>query len=191
MSINAQARKERLDTALAYVRHNYSVIPIRCDGSKAPDGLVLPSVLDPREGKEKPSWNPFRERYPTPQELWAWFGESDHGIGIVCGRLSGNLEVLDFDDLDTYLVWHRLVEAERPGAIGRYPRVRTPRGVHVYCHLPYTPPGNRNLALAEGGKKALIQTRGEGGYVLAPGCPPAAHPDGGVYVWETALAACA
>jgi len=36
-------------------------------------------------------------------------------------------------------------------------------------------------ANADGRPEVLIETRGEGGYVLAPGCPPECHPSGKPY----------
>ncbi|RPI29821.1 MAG: hypothetical protein EHM61_00315 [Acidobacteria bacterium] len=44
--------------------------------------------------------------------------------------------------------------------------------------------GNQRLAFrraSEDAAKVLIETRGEGGYVIAPGSPPACHPSGKSY----------
>ena len=155
-----------LDYARGYVAAGYSVIPVRPDGSKAP------AVAH---------WKEYQSHRPDDRELVLWFGRGVNGIAIICGAVSGNLEVLDFDDAPTFEEWARLVEAEAPGLLDRFPRVATPSGgTHLYCRLPGPPPGNRKLALAEDGR-VLIETRGEGGYVLAPGCPPACHPQDGGY----------
>jgi hypothetical protein len=62
-----------------------------------------------------------------------------------------------------------------PGFLDRLPCVLTPKqGWHVYyrCQLIE---GNQKLAESRE-RKTLIETRGEGGYVVAPGSPLACHP---------------
>lgn len=156
-----------LEIARAYVSAGLCVLPIRGDGSKKPS---------------LPTWKEFQRRRPTPRELATWFHPgSPVGIAVVCGAVSGGLEVLDFDDGDVFLEWAALVGAEAPGLLPRLTQVRTPAGGrHVYYRCPGLVKGNRKLARTAAGK-ALIETRGEGGYVLAPGCPPCCHPTGGVY----------
>ena len=64
-----------------------SVIPIRSDGSKRP-ALA--------------SWKAYQQTPATDDDIDGWFESSGNGIGWVCGRVSGDLEVLDFDDRNTY-----------------------------------------------------------------------------------------
>ncbi len=81
---NAKSVKTVLQIAREYVANGLSIIPIKTDGSKSP------SI---------PSWKPFQERKPTDEELQTWFGNgSNNGIAIICGSVSGNIEVPDFDD---------------------------------------------------------------------------------------------
>ncbi len=149
-----------------------SVIPIRADGSKAPD---------------LPAWKPYQQRLATDAELEAWFANGHvAGIAVVCGAVSRNLEVMDFDDAVSYAEWRACVLAINPHALDGIPCVHTPSGgVHLYLFRVLAGP-NRKLAKTELGK-TLIEIRGEGGYVLAPGCPPACHSTGGEYVWERTL----
>lgn len=103
------------------------------------------------------------------------------GIGIVCGAISGNLEVLDFDREGLFGEWFarlRAINADiaekiKTGAV----MVSTPSGGgHLYYRSEEPPLGNSKLAQAaqpfvdRNGKKkvCLIETRGEGGYVVAP-----------------------
>lgn len=162
-----------LDCARRYLAAGFSVIPIKPDGSKSP--------------AEK--WKEFQKRLPTDQELSHWFGNGHaYGLAIVCGSVSGNLEVIDFDSKEAFELWSELVESECPGLLENIPRVRTPSGgVHVYLRRGGAVVGNRKLALDAAGR-VLIETRGQGGYVLAPGCPSSCHPDGKEYVWERPLA---
>jgi hypothetical protein len=155
-----------LEIARAYAAAGLSVLPIRADGSKAPACA---------------SWKPYQRRRATAGELASWFAGDGPGIAIVCGAVSGNLEVLDFDDPGAFLRWEEGLEEKAPGLLRTLPQVATPGGGrHVYYRLPGPPEGNRKL-LRGAGAKAFIETRGEGGYVLAPGSPPACHPTGGLY----------
>ena len=150
--------------ARAYVAAGLSVIPIKPDGSKRPPI----------------KWKEYQSRHADDQELQEWFAAGRHGIAVICGQVSGGLEVLDFDSADAWRVWSRLCEEEHPGLLARLPRVRTPAGgMHLYYRVD-EPGGNQKLAWDQDGLD-LIETRGEGGYVLAPGCPPACHPDGLLY----------
>lgn len=156
-----------LERAQRYLMAGLSVIPIKADGSKAPPI----------------AWKEYQRRTATEAELSRWFHDDAQGIAIVGGKVSGGLEILDFDDRPTYDAWSQLVEQQAPGLLALLPQVKTPSGgVHVYYRCAH-PPGNAKLAEALGdkGKYVLIETRGEGGYVLAPGCPAACHPDKGLY----------
>jgi putative DNA primase/helicase len=191
-----------LDAALAYVRAGLSVVPVAGDGSKRPDGRVLPRELDERAGREKATWAPYQQRLATEAELGRWFGNGDpRGVAVLGGAVSGNPECLDFDrDAETiFPQWCALVEAEALGLVARLSVARTPKpGYHVrYRVADFTVPGNTKLAAlsqadqAEEKRKAkeekrkaetcLIETRGSGGYALAPGCPAECHETGRLY----------
>ncbi len=157
-----------LEIARYYVGLGLSVIPIKPDGSKAP-------AVD--------TWKKFQKQIATDDDLKMWFSEDGLGIAILCGAISGHLEVLDFDDPQIYTRWSQLPELVADPRWQLLPRVRTPsQGVHVYGRLSKA--GKcRKLAKTETGK-TLIEIKAEGGYVLAPGCPLLCHPSNGEYVWE-------
>ncbi|MGH8069284.1 MAG: bifunctional DNA primase/polymerase [Candidatus Entotheonellia bacterium] len=166
---------EILAEAQRLVSAGLSIIPIKRDGSKAPDAQLLP--LDPDDPTHS-TWKPYQERRATEKELIYWFRKHKAGVGIVAGAISGNLEILDFDDTDLFPLWSDLVEELAPGLVQRLPLVETPRGGrHLYSRCA-TIQGNQKLAQRPGANdrpKTTIETRGEGGYVLAPGCPLACH----------------
>jgi len=141
-----------------------SVLPIKPDGSKAP-ALA--------------TWKPYQSRQPTSDEVHHWFRDRPLGLGIIGGSVSGSLEVLDFDAPETFAPWSMLVEDLAPGLPARLPQVQTPSGgQHLYYRCP-TNAGNLKLAqrlTSEGRPETLIETRGQGGYVIAPPSPPACHP---------------
>lgn len=163
-----------LDIAREYaLRARVSVLPIATDGTKGPATQYLPFDAD---GKR--TWKPFQCRIPDETQLRQLFGNGV-GIGIIGGKVSGNLEFIDFDQAGLYEQFAEQVEAIEPGLLVRLPKVRTPRpGVHVALRCE-TIEGNQKLAqewdAAEGKPKTLIETRGEGGYVVAPGSPLRCH----------------
>jgi P4 family phage/plasmid primase-like protien len=145
-----------------------SVIPVKRDGSKIP-------ALD--------TWSPYMERFATAEEIGQWFGRIPLGLGIVAGSISGNLEVLDFDDLELAAPWNELVEEECPGLTKRLVLIVTPRpGLSFWYRCEEPVAGNQKLARGlrpdDDGTirlKALIETRGEGGYAVAPHSPVEVH----------------
>ena len=140
-----------VEVAQRYLAASLCVLPIMADGSKRPLG----------------DWEQWQHKLPAPQEVAAWFAHCD-GYGVVCGRISGGLETLDFDDGALFAPWCTLVEVMAPGLVARLPRDETPRlGHHVYWRCAEIA-GNMKLARAQDGKKALIETRGEGGFIVVP-----------------------
>src|SRR5271154_2371022 len=100
--------------AKAYRDAGQSVIPIKRDGSKAP------SI----------SWKKFEKELATDADLLNWFGNGKGwGIGVLGGRVSGNLEHLDFDHdaADVFPQWCHLIEDERPDLIHKLSIRQTPR----------------------------------------------------------------
>ncbi len=169
--------------ARAYVKAGISVIPLVCDGSKAP---ALPTGAPQL----------YSQRLPTDDELSRWFGTyAKRGIGLKCGAVSGGLEVIDFD-------MHQLLEPVL-SLISRELRrqltiVETPGGWHLMYRCPAIK-GSKKLAMWEQaqslseqqgyregagliGKGVRIETRGEGGYVVGEGSSLDVHPSGLPYV---------
>lgn len=162
-----------LEIAFEYVGYGLSVLPIKTDGTKAPAAL---------------EWKEFQSRRPTAQEISSFFSR-DVGIGILGGKVSGNLEIIDFDVTeDGYLAfddWFRVLSDHSQRVVRTMPKVRTAGGgIHLYYRSSLVE-GNKKLAQtykrADGDEhakpkiKTIIETRGEGGYVVAPGSPPKTH----------------
>jgi Bifunctional DNA primase/polymerase, N-terminal len=193
-----------LEQALAYLHAEISVIPIARDGSKGPAVSLLPLVWDEREQKKKRKWEPYQGVRASEKTAKQWWDTAEPtGIAMIGGAISGNREVLDFDAEAEVLfpAWWNLVESETAGLAARCCVHQTPRqpcAYHVVFRcLEVLTPGNQKLAglspeeaeaekaLAKAeGRKAeltLIETRGEGGYILVPGCPAECHPSHGLY----------
>jgi hypothetical protein len=179
-----------LDAALSYLAAGISVIPIGLDGTKVPPWDVLPRVPDPEKPDSfKHSWKPYQERTATDDEVLKWWARPRPlGVALVCGRVSGGLECLDFDDKLTARRYLTELRRDEPGLFDRLSLEDTPAGAHVWYRCAEVGP-NSKLALpskrryAKAGKKykALIETRGEGGYAVVAGSPAEVHATGKPY----------
>lgn len=156
-----------LELALQYAESGLSIVPIRADGSK------MPAV----------QWKQFQSEIAGPDEIRRMFS-GKVGIAAICGRVSGNLEEIDFDSIDSYRTWYALVEQHAGRELlDKLVKIQTPRpGVAVVYRCDEIE-GNQKLArrLVASKPEVLIETRGEGGYFILPGSPPECHPSGRIY----------
>ncbi len=123
---------------------------------------ALPAV---RRGEHKrpalASWKLYQNRLPSGDEISGWFAEPaglDHGhddgrsMCLVCGSISGNLEMIDFDNWDggggeAFDAWRESVEAQKPGLLTRLVVETTPSGGrHVVYRCESSVSGNTKLA---------------------------------------------
>jgi len=163
--VKMNSRNEILHEAQRLVKSGLSIIPIRLDGSKAP---------------AVSQWKPYQRNIADPKVLNFWFDNGKHGLAVVAGKVSKNLEIIDFDDPDSFSNWQALVKAAGgEELLKKLPTVITPSGGnHVFYLCKDGVEGNRKLAQkkVKGRPEVLIETRGEGGYVLLPESPPECHP---------------
>ncbi|MCL4197688.1 MAG: DUF3987 domain-containing protein [Phycisphaerales bacterium] len=158
---------------------------------------VLPAR---REGNDKwpeVSWKKYQKQLPSPEQVTRWFKQPRDAMCIVCGIVSGNLEIIDFDfGGEAFEPWRRSVEAISPGLVDRLFLESTPSGGRHIAYRSQSPvSGNTKLAqrrievesaepVVIGSKEfvprqepsgqwvvviTLIETRGEGGLCL---CAP-------------------
>ena len=138
-----------------------SFIPIKIDGSKKPS-------LE--------TWKEYQTRRPSEDELTGWFGGGKtRGIGALAGAISGGLEIVDLDAPELRAELEALIEEHAPGLLQRLVIVETPKGGRHYWYRCEKIDGNLKLAQSAE-RQTLIETRGEGGYVLTPGSPARCHP---------------
>ena len=132
------------------------------------------SIIPITKGAKYPSvkWDIFQQRFATPSEYSAWSSP----IGCVCGKVSGGLVAIDFDDKGSrFLDWMNTITGiDQDLALNKLTVQRTPSGgFHVLYRCPESKIGNVKLARKSGsqpdGKIDLIETRGEGGQFL---CEP-------------------
>ncbi len=131
------------------------------------------SVLPAIRKEKRPAigrWKPYGGRLPTEEELSAWFAVSPDAVCILCGQVSGNLEILDFDAGGA--LWPAWEERVAPELLAKLVIERTPSGgAHAIYRCAARVCGNLKLAQRREGEKliTLIETRGEGGLFL---CAP-------------------
>jgi Bifunctional DNA primase/polymerase, N-terminal/Primase C terminal 1 (PriCT-1) len=123
-----------------------------------------------RSKKAAIEWKCYQLRLPNEKEVSDWKTNGTSNLAIVCGAVSGNLVVLDFDSHDKFLDYCALLQDKYNIDLFGFTRVvTTARGNHVYFRLP--------IAL-KSAKFPQLDVKSEGGYVMAP---PSIHPDGSEY----------
>ena len=148
------ARREVAEWAVRLRCAGFSVVPPREDGTKAPIG----------------NWKRYQAEPATDREFARWYGDCQrHGVGVVTGKASGNLEMLDFDHRATWEAYRELAHEMDLGDLldrveGGYSE-NTPKGVHLYWRCGTI---GRCGKLAKADKATtLIEIKAEGGYSIA------------------------
>lgn len=121
-----------------------------------------------REKTPLVEWGKYQKERASEEELKKWFsGDVGINLAVVCGRISDNLVVVDFDEPRAYKKMFSGIDRETLV-------VKTSRGMHVYIKTDY-PVTSFKIDIPGLGR---IDIKGEGGYVLAP---PSVHPSGKIY----------
>lgn len=102
-----------LDAARAAQTAGLCVIPAARDGTKAP-------------WPDAPRWAKYQRELPEADDLERWFGpEAYPGMGLVCGAVSGGLEMLEFEGRAVGEgLYDEFIETAR--AVGVWPVARAP-----------------------------------------------------------------
>jgi len=149
------------------------VITVHADGTKSPVG----------------SWKKWQTERPSRDTVTRWFKNGHPGLGVICGKVSGNLELLEFEGSavrdgtwDTFL--QRCDDEGLTPVIDRiiagYAEKSPSDGNHLLYRCDEIA-GNTKLARATI-KETLIETRGEGGFVVVAPSHGAVHTTG--VPWE-------
>ena len=170
------------------------ILAAACSASSA--GLcVVPPAEDGTKRPDCP-WDEFKRIRPTRDQLRAWFVTNRRaGLGLVCGRVSGGLECFEFDDRAAYDQFKDT--AQQTGLGDLVERIErgycedTPSGGVHWLYRTEVVSGNTKLARrpkaadekqGEGDRvKVLIETRGEGGFVIVAPSGGPVHPSGHPY----------
>jgi hypothetical protein len=142
---------ELRDAALRYAAEGFSVLPLRPNDKR-------PAIHE---------WKPLQKTPWTTREINEWWGEHpESNIGIITGEISG-VSVIDLDGP------HAPALLKAQGLSQPKTRtVKTPHGFHLY--VTYDPRLPQTAGILQAGdecdcsKKCSIDTRSNGGYVVAP-----------------------
>jgi hypothetical protein len=165
-----------LTTALRFLAEGISVVPVANDGSKRP-------AL---------SWQKYQEQLPTADELLLWFKHDVDGIGVITGKVSGNLEMLELEGRAVSQKMHLdIAEIANNSGLGElwqrlnagYVEITPSGGLHwLYRVIDGEIPGNTKLARKpgeNGGVDVFAETRSEGGFTITAPSGGLTHPNGG------------
>lgn len=142
-----------------YYGLGFSVIPL---GKNETNDLKRPSLAD---------WKRFQIKRPVKDEIKTWLSAGlFKSIGIIGGKVSGNLAIIDFDDEQIPAqIGLKLDKIVDKGHIV----VKTGKGYHIYCKDKLKV-STRKVA------PASMDLKAEGGYVVAP---PSMHENGSQYTF--------
>jgi len=157
------------NTALEALAAGLNPLPPKQDGSKAPDAS---------------EWGSYQHRMSTEAKVDAWYGNGRSGLGLVCGAISGGLEMFEFEGraVDAGVADAFIDAAERCDLSELVSRIaqgyteRTPSGgLHWFVRTD-TPTTTKLARNPE--RLPLIETKGEGGYAIVAPSSGSVHPTG-------------
>jgi hypothetical protein len=162
-------------TALAFAEAGVSVVPAAMNGTKAPIG----------------TWKQYQLHPASREQIDLWFSGSATGLGIITGKVSGNLEMVE---LEGRAVSEGCLDQirELAGSSGLqeiwqiisngYVEATPSGGIHFLWRIADEPvPGNLKLAQRPGEGDSLLvysETRGEGGFCITAPSHGLVHPSG-------------
>lgn len=147
------------EAAIHYSTQDFSVLP--CRGKK-------PGLLN---------WKHLQERRADLATINKW-DEAGllENVGIICGRVSNNLVVIDLDGRQAVEAF----SAQFPALLDTYTvQSGSGQGAHLYLYVDDLPPTTRVV----GGPGGNVELRADGCYVVAP---PSIHPSGNPYTISNA-----
>ena len=178
-----------LTIALRAAAAGISVLPPMMDGSKRP----MPYW---RDEQGKATWKPAQQHPADEAQIRRWYSDPRlTGLGCATGRVSGNLELFEFDDRAAYLAFVQAAEAAGLGTLvarieaGYHEETPKP-GVHwLYrcdeiggnVKLAARPKTAEEMTHLKDREQVLIETRGEGGFVITAPSNGKVHPSGKAY----------
>lgn len=196
-SQDPQGKGSIAEAARIWADAGFSVVPIRADGSKRP----------------AVEWKIFQRARANEETIAKWWhpddlGTQQLGIAVVCGKVSGNLEMTElegratsadvleglFDYFGTQLGQGEIPEWFDRIWVDGYVETTPSGGIHLlYRIADHEVPGNEKIARRPATAdelaanpldkvKVLAETRGEGGYVIVAPTGGTVHPTG--LSWE-------
>lgn len=126
------------------------------------------------------SWKEYQVSMMSDEEIHTAFASAEQ-IATICGIVSSGLEVLDFDlkhidPIERQVFWDAFVSEVNEVDHNLFSKLQfnsTQSGGYHILYRSEEIDGNKKLAnkLVNGKYECIIETRGEGGYVIAPPSP--------------------
>jgi hypothetical protein len=177
---NEQPTEDLITAARRWYDAGCAVVPSHRDKSKRPHA----------------SWADYQVQRPTWHQVEEWLTGGEYtGIGVITGKVSGNLELVEIegtavadgaidklraaaDEYESSELLQRVVTGCTAGSAGG--------GLHFFIRVTDEPAlPNTRLALDQT-KKILAETRGEGGFaIVAPTPARTGHAPGSMYRFLT------
>lgn len=162
-----------LGAALQFQTHGYSIVPAATNGTKAP----------------AIAWKQYTTTPADQAQIHAWFDNDTYdGFGIICGAVSGNLEMFEIEGRATNLIPQLATLMADNGYSDLWARLcagyleQSPSGgMHWLMRVDGPARPNTKLARRPGtpdGVDVLIETRGEGGFTVTAPSGGRTHPTG-------------
>lgn len=150
------------------------------------NGLCI--VRAATDGTKRPigQWLQYQTERPTRAEVEGWFRTGHAGMGVICGAVSGDLEMFELegrfvDTIGTAAYKAAMVAAGLELLLARltdsYMTISPSNGRHFLYRNAGAVDGNTKLA-RDPDNNTLIETRGEGGFVILPPSHGTVHPTG-------------
>lgn len=154
--------------------------------------VIRSNANDPDLGRRKRpfgQWHRWQHDRPDRETVECWFRDGWPGMGLVCGAVSGGLEMLELEGRAVAAGYLDLLRAAASdaGIADVLDRIesgymeQTPSGGIHWLYRPERVEGSVALAADRDGTR-LIETRGEGGFTIVAPSTGAAHPTGRPYV---------
>lgn len=174
-----------LEGALLWHDSGCSVIPIQANGTKKPMGV----------------WKDYQTFRAPRRKVEQWFKTTPNwGVGLICGEVSGGLELLELegkamdsaslDKVNAAMERHDIIDLWTELTENGYAEITPSGGLHIlYRIVDHEVPGNTKIANRppterelEASPKlrsvTLAETRGEGGFVIVAPTKGSVHPTG-------------
>jgi putative DNA primase/helicase len=132
---------------------------------------VIPVTPDTKQPVVR--WKEYQQRQPLLEEIIEYFKHENIAIALICGRVSGGVETIDIDNHfgnapEVFNRWKELVTNTDPELLPKLVIESTQSGGYHILYRCERVEGNLKLAkkMKDNTQDTIIETRGEGGYVL-------------------------
>jgi hypothetical protein len=179
----ADPAPDMLAAALAAWDAGLCVVKAKADGTKRPFS----------------TWTEYQAERPSREQVAEWFRDGWPAMGVVCGAVSGDLEMFELEgrfvtEVGTSTFGERMKGAGLDLLLKRLTKdgmltISPSDGRHLLYRVQGVVAGNTKLAVRKStdaellddpknATKTLIETRGEGGFVMLAPSHGTAHPTG-------------